>query len=401
MSYIASFQEGSNIFHNRSFTLFNYERDFTERSDSATVSESISISTTNLLETGLPVLVPDISPDFLTWEDHLSSLFHSEEFDELASITGLTVPVCCTFNELRGTFWLSDLVFSGLSDAIEASTFGSLTLYRDTKFIIGLDFAVTLSSLASSCVLFDIALHLLMELKWLMLNKHKRWFHSSRVKFPFVNMSASWFLVSMYLMWILGSKLILSNNQSRVTLWVLETCFIAGLLPFMIILITASLSSNTYNKASWREEFAFEETRTTLFTSSIFPWIFFGVWDVDRSPCACLLWFVFPWRTITIRSHKSSAGVPSVLKPASKETMSDSVELCETEVCFLHIQLIGTNGWLPKVHNVPSEVDFWVLKISCKVGVLKQSQSALFCSVSHMTILFVFTCVMNVGDQKR
>ena len=48
----------------------------------------------------------------------------------------------------------------------------------------------------------------------------------------------------------LGSKLIRSNNQSRATLWVLETCLIVGLLPFMIILITASLSSNTHNKAS-------------------------------------------------------------------------------------------------------------------------------------------------------
>ena len=38
--------------------------------------------------------------------------------------------------------------------------------------------------------------------------------------------------------------------------------------------------------------------------------------------------------------------------------ISDSVELCETEVCFLHIQLIGTNVWLPKTHNVPPEVDF-------------------------------------------
>ena len=38
--------------------------------------------------------------------------------------------------------------------------------------------------------------------------------------------------------------------------------------------------------------------------------------------------------------------------------ISDSVELCETEVCFLHIQLIGTNVRLPKMHNVPPEVDF-------------------------------------------
>ena len=38
--------------------------------------------------------------------------------------------------------------------------------------------------------------------------------------------------------------------------------------------------------------------------------------------------------------------------------ISDSVELCETEVCFLHIRLIGTNVWLPKMHNVPLDVDF-------------------------------------------
>ena len=67
-----------------------------------------------------------------------------------------------------------------------------------------------------------------------MLNKHKRWFHSSRVKFPLVSMSASWFLVSMYLIWVFGSKLIRSINQS--TLWVLETGLIVGLLPFRIIL---------------------------------------------------------------------------------------------------------------------------------------------------------------------
>ena len=49
----------------------------------------------------------------------------------------------------------------------------SLTRHLDPKFIIGLDFAVTLCSHASSCVLFDIASTLLMELKWLMLNKQK------------------------------------------------------------------------------------------------------------------------------------------------------------------------------------------------------------------------------------
>ena len=63
-------------------------------------------------------------------------------------------------------------------------------------------------------------------------------------------------------------------------------------------------------------------------------------------------------KTETIRSHESRAGIPSILNPASKEMISDSVEVCETEVCFLHIQIIGTNVWLPKTHNVPPEVDF-------------------------------------------
>ena len=65
----------------------------------------------------------------------------------------------------------------------------------------------------------------------MMFNKWRRWSHSSRVKLPFVNISASWLLVSTYLIWILGSQLILSNNQSSATLWVLDTCLIVGLLP--------------------------------------------------------------------------------------------------------------------------------------------------------------------------
>ena len=130
-------------------------------------------------------------------------------------------------------------VFSWLSDAVEASTLGFLTLHRETKFIIGFDFAVTFSSPASSCILFDITSRQLVEPKWLTLIEHKRWFHSSRVKFHLVTMSASWFLVSMYLIWIFGSNLIRSNNQSRATLWVLET----GL----IFLEIAGLARDSYH----------------------------------------------------------------------------------------------------------------------------------------------------------
>ena len=91
------------------------DRDLTERFISVAVLVSISSSMTNLSSTGLPVLVPNISSDFHTWEDHLSSMFHSEEFDELASITGLPVPVCCTFNKQYG---LSDAERQARSDPL-------------------------------------------------------------------------------------------------------------------------------------------------------------------------------------------------------------------------------------------------------------------------------------------
>ena len=45
-------------------------------------------------------------------------------------------------------------------------------------------------------------------------------------------------------------------------------------------------------------------------------------------------------------------------KPASREMISASVELCETEVCFLPIQLIGTSVRLSKMHSIPPDVDF-------------------------------------------
>ena len=147
-----------------------------------------------------------------------------------------------------------------------------------------------------------------------------------------------------------------TTNQEQ-KLWVLETCLIVGFLPFMIILITASFLSNTYNKASWCENWTFEGTQSILFKTLIIPRDFWSLSLTTGHPGLSGVWIVFP-RTETIRSHNSRAGNTSNLSPASKEMISDSFELCETEVCFLHIQLTGTNVWLPKTHNVPPEVDF-------------------------------------------
>ena len=51
---------------------------------------------------------------------------------------------------------------------------------------------------------------------------------------------------------------------------------------------------------------------------------------------------------------------------------SASVLLCETAVCFLHVELIGTNVRVPKMRNMPPDVDLESVKTSAKTGSWKR-----------------------------
>ena len=78
--------------------------------------------------------------------------------------------------------------------------------------------------------------------------------------------------------------MILPNNQSSATLWVRDTCLIVGLLPFIIILITASLSSKMRKQSA--------EVRKFFVCSNIIDTDQFEIISVGvlfRSGC----WYVF------------------------------------------------------------------------------------------------------------
>ena len=168
---------------------------------------------------------------------------------------------------------LDALSIPGLFDAFDLFAIEDLAKACETKFIIGFDFDMALSSPVPSCILFCNPLfgqRKLFELRMLMWSRWRKCVQSSRVKLPFVDVSVSWCLVSMYLIWILGSKLILSNNQWRATLWVLETCLIVGLLPFMIILIIVVFKDIQQSFLTRSMHVCGNES--TLFRSSIFPW---------------------------------------------------------------------------------------------------------------------------------
>ena len=98
-------------------------------------------------------------------------------------------------------------------------------------------------------------------------------------------------------------------------------------------------------------------------------------------------------------SQRSSAGIPSVRKHASKEISSDSVELCETEVCFLHIGNMGTNVRQPSAQRILPEIDFESSWLPAKSESWKNPFRQCCAVFPQMATLPLITRVMNVRNQ--
>ena len=282
-----------------------------------------------------------------------------ETFHKLLMIivVGSFQSICADNRSSRSLLFLSNCTpgilisitcLPGFTEVEDDTCDGALAI----RFIIVLDFAVTRSSPDSCWARFAIAAVQAVELKWLILNKHNKWFHSSRVKFPLVRTSASWFFGVDVLdldLWFQIDSIEQPIKRNSVGPGNMSHCGTSSLDHWFVVLKHIQQSflmrrldvwGNTVNIIHNIEQ-----------SSRLLAWLVICV------PVLSWFWVVFP-RTKTIRSHKSRAGNPSNLNPASQEMMWDSVELCDTEVCFLHIQLMGTIVWFPKTHNVPPDVDF-------------------------------------------
>ena len=137
----------------------------------------------------------------------------------------------------------------------------------------------------------------------------------------------------MYLIYIFESMLMRSNSESNATLRNMETCLIVGLLPFIIILITVSMSSNTYNKVFLIRRLDVWGHRINIFQHVSFALRSLTLVNGDGSYRLSVVWLVFS-KTETIRSHKSKARIPSNLNPSSKEMISDFVDCGKLKFVF-------------------------------------------------------------------
>ena len=119
-----------------------------------------------------------------------------------------------------------------------------------------------------------------------------------------------------------------------------------------------------YTCASHWEELAFVTTWSRSDQWSTFRLPFFVNLKLrlcklfPDAPCIDDFLLFHECNTSVTRSHQSRAMIPSIRKPASNEIISDSVQLYDTDVCFLHVQLMGTYVRLPKIREIHPDVNF-------------------------------------------
>ena len=118
----------------------------------------------------------------------------------------------------------------------KGSTFGSLTRYRDTKFIIGFDFAVNLSSPYTFLCSLRHRFKTIDGTEMADVEQIQKMIPFITCEISLCQYVCESVLGVNVFDLNLGVQIDSINNQSKATLWVLETCLTVGLLPFMISL---------------------------------------------------------------------------------------------------------------------------------------------------------------------
>ena len=223
-----------------------------------------------------------------------------------------------------------------------------------------------------SWIIYDIVLCLLFarkrqqeKIEKIMFNRRRRWHHLSRVILPllpsqrvgfccrhiwFWSWDLSWFCQTTSLTQLCGSWTRVSSLDLYLW-WSFWT-------PLRCLQKCTTLLHIDQNLRFWPRD-------PDQIVYQHFGYVFFLLnllLHFCKLFCCSLGWW-FPvleaWYTSFTTSHRSEAGIPSIRKPASNEIISHSLELSDTEVCFLRIQLVGTNVRLPKIlGQIPAEVYF-------------------------------------------
>ena len=284
--------------------------------------------------------------------------------------------------------WSSDLNFTGLKDTVEdgivdgprrAPRYQIFWLASIWRRLIHRNHLLAVSSPWFQGNFENCTKRSFESWKLLILVKHRRWFHSSRVQCPLVKLSASWFLESIYLIWIFGSLIysvkqpVKSNSVGSENMSQIRTSAFSwsSWLPLHCPqnCTTSFLHGNTSRlrgtKSTCDNSREFCVCFTVFFSDALlsdgFPLL--GLSLCFRFELEC--------NTSIIKSQRSSAGISSIRNPESREIISPSVELCETHVLLLEHPTYGNKCVSSKYAQCSTWRRFWIFKISCKIRILK------------------------------
>ena len=288
----------------------------------------------------------------MKYGDCAANLRHCLRFPSLLGFLGVPgYPGATDFPVLDHSVRQSAWSIPALFDANGLFTIKELGETETAKFIVvGFDFATILLSPSCSCTLFAIVLIV--------------------CEIYFCKDVCKLCLVSTYLIWIFGVQInavkqpIKSNSVGfGYTSHCWTPAFDYHLNDGFVILKDVQHRTKSRKlRVRWHTVNIVQIKIVVLGWNLCLLWLcWFDVVSRDKFLCTLplvlLSWFGEEWNTSTTKSQRSRAGITSMRKPASREIISASVQLWATDVCFLDIQLFGTNAWLPKMHKRPPDVN--------------------------------------------
>ena len=179
------------------------------------------------------------------------------------------------------------------------------------------------------------------------------------------------------------SRLILSNNQSRATLWFLDTCLIViGLRKLRVRGHTVNIVQIKIVVLGWDLGFVVGVLVWCGITRQVFLYLTFGVVE--------LVWWTMKHFYDQIPMTKSWKSIHA-WTCIERNYFSFCRTVWNWRLFLAHPTYCHERVTSENTHESTS-CWFCVFSISDKIRILKQSWSALLCCISHMTMLLNIIC---------
>ena len=231
--------------------------------------------------------------------------------------------------------------------------------------------------------------------KLILLNKRRRWFHPSRVKLPLVECQQVRFGVYIFDLdlWFQVNSVEQPIKRNSVGSGHVSHCWTPSfdnhLDDSFVVFKKCTTESRLEKQMRWW-------VRNSHLTSA--QPLAFSLLVMEWSPVP----LNSPWASLTLQSQCPKGREQAAVHPYAVQHPSKWFQILQncgiSDVCFSHIQLMGTNVRLPSIHKTSPEVDFESSKSPAKSESWNKASRQCW-AVLPTWQYSEFICVMNVWYQ--